>query len=172
MSQERAVERVEALLTSMRQPHELVVCEVEEHAFGWLVFWNSAQYARTRDPRDCLVGGGPYLVDRDDGSVHHIPVTTWVSEGWEELYLRQVKEVRTPDPLASSVRELVDSAGMLAAMRYLRKQAPRLSLQQARTYVMVVQDGAEPPQELVDLTHEEEACPPLAIETLAGPDRR
>ncbi|XIE81607.1 YrhB domain-containing protein [Streptomyces sp. SBR177] len=91
ISKERAVERVESLLATMQPAHELVVHEVKEHAWGWLVFWNSAQYARTRDLRDLLVGAGPYLVDRYDGSVHHIPVTTWVGEDWEELYLRQIK---------------------------------------------------------------------------------
>ncbi|MFJ7786683.1 YrhB domain-containing protein [Streptomyces albidoflavus] len=170
ISKERAVERVESLLATMRLAHELVVHEVKEHALGWLVFWNSAEYDRTRDLRDLLVGGGPYLVDRYDGSVHHIPVTTWVGEDWEELYLRQIKGVRAPDPLAASVLALMNSAGTVAAMHHLRKEAPRLSLQEARTYVMAVRNGAEPPHELADLTREEEVCPPLAIETVAGPD--
>ncbi|MFJ4342439.1 YrhB domain-containing protein [Streptomyces sp. NPDC088915] len=172
ISKERAVERVESLLATSGLPHEPVVHGVEEHAFGWLIVWDSAEYARTRDPRDSLVGGGPYLVDRYDGSVHHIPVTTWVGEGWEELYLRQVRGVRAPDPLAASVRALVDSAGTVAAMNHLRKRAPRLGLQEAKAYVMAVRDGSEPPHELADLTREEEVCPPLAIETLAGPDRQ
>ncbi|MGW8766108.1 hypothetical protein ACWGN5_26850 [Streptomyces sp. NPDC055815] len=45
-------------------------------------------------------------------------------------------------------------------------------LQEARTYVMAVRDGAEPPLELLNLTREEEVCPPLPIQTLAGPDRQ
>ncbi|MFL0026073.1 YrhB domain-containing protein [Streptomyces sp. NBUL23] len=168
---ERAVERVESLPATMRLAHELVVHEVKEHPLGWLVFWNSAEYARTRNLRDFLVGGGPYLVDRYDGSVHHIPVTTWVGEDWEELYLRQIKGERAPDRLAASVLALMNSAGMVAAMRHLRKEAPRLSLQEARTYVMAVRNGAETPPELAYLPREEEVCPPLAIETVAGPNR-
>lgn len=176
ISKERAVELVKSLLAAERLTwagpvRELVVCDVEEHAVGWLVFWNSAEYARTRDPRDNLVGSGPYLVDRHDGSIHHVPATTWIAEDWEELYLRQIKGVRAPDPLAASVRALVNSAGVVAAMSHLRKQAPRLSLQEARTYVMAVRDGAEPSEQLANLTREEENCPPLAIETLAGPDQ-
>ncbi|MFF5706592.1 YrhB domain-containing protein [Streptomyces sp. NPDC012794] len=115
ISKERVVERVDSLLVAMRLTHELVVHEVKEHALGWLVFWNSAEYARSRDLRDLLVGGGPYLVDRYDGSVHHIPVTTWVGGDWEELYLRQIKGVRAPDPLAASVLALMNSAGAVAA---------------------------------------------------------
>ncbi|MFI1441614.1 YrhB domain-containing protein [Streptomyces fructofermentans] len=173
ISKERAVELVESLLAAERLTWagpvcELAVYDVEEHAVGWLVFWNSAEYVRTGDLRDNLVGGGPYLVDRYDGSIHHIPVTTWMAVDWAELYLRQVKGVRAPDPLAASVRELVQSAGVVAAMSHLRKQAPRLSLQEARAYVTAVRDGAEPSEELADLTREMEKCPPLSIETLAG----
>lgn len=122
--------------------------------------------------RQSLVGGGPYLVDRHDGSIHFVPVTTWLTEDWEELYLRQVKGVRTPDPLVSAVRSLVLSVGVVAAMSHLRKQAPRLSLQEAKAYVLDLRDGAEPSQELVDLTREPERCPPLPIRTLVGPVRR
>lgn len=107
---------------------------MEEHAVGWLVFWNSAEYARTRDVRDSLVGSGPYLVDRHDGSIHHIPAITWMAENREELYLQRIKGIRPPDPLASSVGALMRSAGVVAAMSYLRKQAPRLSLRDARAY--------------------------------------
>ncbi|GAA1393650.1 hypothetical protein GCM10009639_26950 [Kitasatospora putterlickiae] len=46
---------------------------VEKHSVGWAVFWNSAEYALTRDWRHCLIGSGPYLVDLQDGSIHHIP---------------------------------------------------------------------------------------------------
>jgi hypothetical protein len=176
ISKERAVELVESLLATERpawagRPRELAVHRVEEHAVGWLVFWNSAEFARTRDRRDCLIGSGPYLVDRHDGSIHHIPTTTWVAEDWQELYLRQIKGVRMPDPLLSSVRALVNSAGVVAAMSHLRKHAPRLSPHQARAYVTAIQAGAEPPEELANLTSEAESCPPLAIETLAGPVR-
>lgn len=174
ISKERAVELVESLIAAERltwagPAQALAVYRVEEHAVGWLVFWNSAEYVRTRDPRTNLVGSGPYLVDRYDGSIHHIPATTWTTDGWEDLYLRQIKGVRAPDPLAASVRALVKSAGVVSAMSHLRKQAPRLGLQEARIYVMAVRDGAEPSEELAILTKEEEICPPLPIETLTGP---
>ncbi|MGW2373007.1 hypothetical protein [Kitasatospora sp. NPDC001683] len=116
-----------------------------------------------------LVGSGPYLVDGHDGSIHPVPATTWIAEDWEELYLRQIKGARTPDPLVSTVRALVGSAGAVAAMSHLLKQVPRLSLQEARAYVRAIQDGAEPSDELANLTREAQSCPPLPITTLAGP---
>ncbi|WP_422070578.1 YrhB domain-containing protein [Streptomyces orinoci] len=59
---------------------------MKEHALGWLVIRQSVEYIRSRDPEKMLVGRGPYPVDRQDGSIHHIPVTTYVAGGWEEFY--------------------------------------------------------------------------------------
>jgi len=171
---ERAVELVESFLARERLTWpwrgpvpELAVYCVEEHTVGWLVFWSTAEYARTRDVRTTLIG--QYLVDRHDGSIHHVPAAGWLDEGWEEDYLLQTKGIRPPDPLASAVRALVHSAGVVAAMSHLRKQAPRLSLQEAKAYVTTVRDGAEPPEELASLTRKEKKWPPLPIETLAAP---
>jgi hypothetical protein len=116
------------------------------------------------------VGGHSHnLVDRHDGSIHYVPAVWWEEEGWEEQYLMQIKGIRLPDPLASAVRALVHSAGVVAATSHLRKRAPRLSLQEAKAYVTTVRDGAEPPEELASLTRPEPKWPPLPIETLAGP---
>ncbi|MFJ2771026.1 YrhB domain-containing protein [Streptomyces sp. NPDC087300] len=178
VTRERAVELVEAQPARERQeshpaarPPEVAVDDVEEHALGWLVHCQSVAYIRSRRFEDMLVGQGPYLVDRLDGSIHHIPVTTHVGENWEALYLEQVRGVRPPDPLLTAVRALVDSEGTTAAMRHLRKHAPALRPQQAKAYVTAVRDGGEPPEELVSLTRKPDPCPPLGIETLAGPVR-
>lgn len=167
---------VKALLSRQRQESpwmarlpELAVCDVREHALGWLLVWQSVEYIRSRDIGKMLVGHGPYLVDRQDGSIHHIPATTYVADAWEDLYLQQIKGVRPPDPLVAAVEALVHSEGTMAAMRHLRKQAPLLGLQQAKAYVMALRDGDEPPEELVDLTRTPQTCPPLTISTLAGP---
>ncbi|GLW96552.1 hypothetical protein Misp02_06390 [Microtetraspora sp. NBRC 16547] len=179
VTKERAVELVEALLSRERQESpwmarlpELAVLDVEEHSLGWLVFWQLVDYIRSCAHEQMLVGHGPYLVNRQDESIHHIPVTTYVREDWEELYLRQVKGIRPPDPLVATVRELLRSEGTMAAIRHLRKQAPQPGLREAKAYVMAIRDGAEPPEELADLTQKQETCPPLSIETLAGPTRQ
>ncbi|MBB4715138.1 hypothetical protein BJ965_005020 [Streptomyces luteogriseus] len=103
VTKERAVELVEALLSRERQESpwmarlpEAAVLDVKEHALGWLVTWQSVEYIRSRDIKKMLVGSGPYLVDRQDGSIHHIPVTTYVGESWEELYLQLVRGADRP----------------------------------------------------------------------------
>lgn len=176
ISKERAVELVESLLARERPTWawarlipDLAVYHVEERAVGWLVHWSSAEYARNPDRHTNLLGG-PYLVDREDGSIHFVPGTAW-TEDWEELYLWQVKGIRAPDALAAAVRRLADSVGTAPAMQHLRKQAPRMSLQEARAYVTIVRDGSEPPEELASLTREPGPWDPGTIETLAGPVR-
>ncbi len=175
ISKERAVELVESFLATElpTQPWRGSaptpdVYHVQERAVGWLVFWRSAEQARSREVRGSFVGGH-YLVDRHDGSIHYVPAVWWEDEGWEEQYLLQTKGIRPPDPLASAVRSLIHSAGVVAAMSHLRKQAPRLNPQEAKAYITTVQDGAEPPEELASLTRTEPKWPPLPIETLAGP---
>ncbi|AJE40795.1 YrhB domain-containing protein [Streptomyces nodosus] len=175
ISKERAVQLVEELLSKEQQGSpwlpEVAVHHVKKHAFGWLFVCQSVEYVRSGDPAHLLVGSGPYLVDGQDGSIHHIPVTTYHHEDWEQLYLQQIKGVRPPDPLLAAVRTLVRHDGTVAALRHLRGQAPRLTPGQAKAYVVALRNGAEPPEELVRLTREEERCPPLPIETLAGPVR-
>ncbi|MFI5648873.1 YrhB domain-containing protein [Kitasatospora sp. NPDC051705] len=173
ISEERAVELVESLLADERPTwagplSEPVVCEMEEHAVGWLVLWNSAQYARTRDPRDSLAGSGPYLVDRHDGSIHHVPATA-MGGGWEELYLRQLRGATPSDPLVIALQELLRSSGPTAAMRHLRRQAPLLGLQDVRAFVPAVSRGVPPSDALVRLTWQREAGSLPDIETLTGP---
>ncbi|MEV6181827.1 hypothetical protein [Streptomyces sp. NPDC052015] len=175
ISKVRAVELVESFLARelptrpWRGPAPTPdVYHVEERAVGRLVFWRSAEQVRGRGTGGSFVGGH-YLVDRHDGSIHHIPDAGWSEEDWEERYLLQTKGIRPPDPLASAVSTLVQFAGVVAAMSHLREQAPRLSLQEAQTYVTTVRDGAEPPEELASLTRKEPKWPSLPIETLAGP---
>ncbi|WP_329395292.1 hypothetical protein [Streptomyces melanogenes] len=175
ISEERAVELVESFLAAELPTWPWTgsaptpdIYHVEERAVGWLVFWRSAEQARARDVRGSFVGGH-YLVNRNDGSIHYVPAVWWEEEGWEEQYLLQTKGIRRPDPLAAAVRALVHSAGVVAAMSHLRREAPRLSLKQAKVYVTSVQDGAEPPEELASLTRKEPKWPLLPIETLAGP---
>lgn len=175
ISEERAVELVESFLAAELPTWPWTgsaptpdIYHVEERAVGWLVFWRSAEQVRARDAGGSFVGGH-YLVDRHDGSIHYVPAVWWEEEGWEEQYLLQTKGIRRPDPLAAAVRALVHSAGVVAAMSHLRREAPRLSLKQAKGYVTGVQDGAEPPEELASLTRKEPKWPLLPIETLAGP---
>ncbi|MFJ3792177.1 hypothetical protein [Kitasatospora sp. NPDC090091] len=175
ISEERAVELVNALLVRelptwewARLIPELVVYAVEERSVGWLAYWTSPEAARDPARRGTL-HGGPYLVDREDGSIHWVPGIDW-HDDWEERYLRDVKGIAVPDPLAAEVRRLAASAGAAAAMHHLRREAPRIGLQEARAYVTIVRDGSEPPEELAALTRKPRRWgEPDPIETLAGP---
>jgi hypothetical protein len=169
ITRQRAVELAEALLAEQRgqQPTlpELAVCGVREHVFGWLVYWQSADYLRSRDSGKMLIGHGPYLVDGEDGSIHHIPVTVFDGT-WEEPYLEHVRGVKPPDPLLTTIQDMVSRDGAMAALRHLRKQAPQLGLQDAKRYIDAVRNGDLPAEDLLSRT-----SPPsvLPIETLTGP---
>ncbi|MCO8271203.1 YrhB family protein [Actinoplanes sp. TRM 88003] len=123
-----AVARVEEVLAEerRRQSHlpELGVSLVEEHEFGWIVHWQSAAYLGTGDFRQSLVGGGPYLVDGEDGSVHRIPAHAFRPGRWEEQYRQRIRGVVPPDPLAAAVRLTALGPGRTSAIRRLRKQYP------------------------------------------------
>lgn len=174
ITRERAVELVEAQLAveerdrKMAYP-EVAVSGVEEHVLGWLVVWQSVDYLRTRDCGKMLIGNGPYLVDRHDGSIHHIPVTTYVSEGWEELYLEQVRGVKLPDPLPSAVRDLLASDGFMAALRHLRSRAPQLTILEAKAYADALRNGDDPPEELTERTRPRPREFVFGIEAITGP---
>ncbi|MFB7469508.1 hypothetical protein [Kitasatospora sp. NPDC056184] len=187
IDKERAIGLVESYLAGDRpaeQWHgpvpELAVHAVEEYEVGWLVFWGPAAAARAGDGNgdgngngDGIgrpVGGNSHvLVDRHDGSLHYVPDAWWQAEEWEDHYLLQTKGARRPDPLAAEVRELLRSAGTVAAMRHLRRKAPGLGLPEAKAYLASVRDGAEPPEELAALTRKERTRPLWPVETLAGP---
>ncbi|MFF7454726.1 hypothetical protein [Kitasatospora sp. NPDC008115] len=168
IDKERAVGLVESYLAgdlSEGTRPERAVYAVEEYEVGWLVFWGPVRSARDR-----IVGGNSHvLVDREDGSLHYVAEAWWQEEGWEDHYLLQTKGVRRPDPLAAEVRGLLRSDGAVAAMRHLRRRAPRLGLVEARAYLAAVRDGAEPPEELAGLTRKERTTPYWPVDTLAGP---
>ncbi|WP_405725409.1 YrhB family protein [Streptomyces sp. NBC_01537] len=149
-----------------RWTQDLQVSGTEEHPLGWLVFCQSAEYIRTRDPGHMLGGLGPFLVDAVDGSLHLIPVTTYVSDAWQDLYRYDVKGLSRPDPVAGMVRTVLDAQGTVAAMRELRRQAPGMSIGQAREYVTALASHQTPSAELAALTQPPKVCPPLPITTL------
>ncbi|SBT40432.1 YrhB domain-containing protein [Micromonospora auratinigra] len=179
VTKEQAVALVTALLAEERRTgrlgpaiEELAVLDVERHPLGWLVFWQSARYVRTRDVRDMLIGQGPYLVDGEDGSIHHVPVTKLMTDDWEIRYRWQVRGEPRPDPVRDDVRAVLRDEGSLPAMRHLRRRCPALSPFDARAYVYALRDGGEPPADLVRRTRppgEEDRMP--VTQRRAGPCR-
>ncbi|AGL15124.1 YrhB domain-containing protein [Actinoplanes sp. N902-109] len=139
--EQRAVELVTELLAS--RSSALGIAAVEEHELGWLVHLQSTEYSRTGDLLDQVIGQGPWLVDRDNGGVHEIPVVTYGGD-WARLYRTQIKGIQPPDPLLPAVRETLAAGGTAAAVRYVRERAPQVPLPAAKAYVDAVRAGAEP----------------------------
>ncbi|MER8119835.1 YrhB domain-containing protein [Streptomyces sp. NPDC094031] len=148
-----------------------VVTGVEEHELVWIVRWQSEAFARTGDPGDMLVGSGPYLVDRVDGSLHSIGVLSAKGGEWEDDYRARVRglPVRTAvDDLHDEIRELGAARSRMHAVRALRRRLPVLSPAQAVAYTDALLGGA-PPAHLVALAAgrlTEPICPVLAVRTL------
>ncbi|PBC75761.1 immunity protein 35 of polymorphic toxin system [Streptomyces sp. TLI_235] len=178
ITKEHAVELVESELARERETDPwmarqpaFAVYRVEERAVGWLVFWESVVWMRSRDRRDTCGVGGPYLVDRQDGSLHFIRATS-LGEDWETFYRRRIRGGTDDDPLVVEIRGLLQSAGPVAAMRQLRRLVPRLGIGEAKAYVAAVAQGVRPPAELVQLTWPDDPWLSADIMTVTGPAGR
>ncbi|MFC8920440.1 YrhB domain-containing protein [Streptomyces sp. NPDC057116] len=130
-----------------RDPRRLAVVAAEPHELAWIVSWTSREYLHTGDSACALVGNGPYLVDRVDGSLHRIGVLSAREGAWEADYRRRVRGevVRTAvDDLHDEVRAVALARGRPHAMRILRRGVPALSLPQAVEYVTALLGGSLP----------------------------
>lgn len=152
-------------------PIRTTVLQVEEHELVWKVYWQSEEYARTRDPATMLVGHGPYLVDRIDGGLHVIGVVSAIEGAWETDYRVRVRgqAVHTPvDDLHDEMREAAAVRGRMQAVRILRQRLPMLSPSQALEYVSALLH-ADAPAHLVAIAVEQLIEPMntvLAVKTI------
>ncbi|MFD8323332.1 YrhB domain-containing protein [Kitasatospora purpeofusca] len=153
-------------------PGRLVVSDVEEHELVWIVSYQTAEYLRTRDPRQLLGGNGPYLVDRVDGGLHALGSASDVNGGaWEDDYRRRIRKELTcaaVDDLHEELRRATAEQGRIIAMRLLRQRVPSLTHAQVVEYVTALRAGAVP-DHLVAAAREE-LVPPVhpadAVETI------
>ncbi|WP_328390969.1 YrhB domain-containing protein [Streptomyces sp. NBC_00400] len=185
MEREAAVRLVEEELDREHQkwsalgvdPVRTTVLRVAEHELVWKVYWQSEEYARTRNPAAMLIGHGPYLVDRIDGGLHRIGVRSERSGAWEADYRARIRgmRVRTAvDDLHDELCELAAAGGRLQAVRILRQRLAMLSPGQALDYVNALL-GGEPPPRLVALAVGqlvEPIDPVCAVQTLRRGGRR
>jgi len=69
-----AVTRARTYVSTLHWPgvEEMVLYEhaVLERPFGWIFFYNSRAFIESGRPEDAVIGNGPVVVDRRDGSVH------------------------------------------------------------------------------------------------------
>ncbi|MGH4033506.1 YrhB domain-containing protein [Actinomycetota bacterium Odt1-20B] len=147
-----------------------VLC-VEEHELVWKVYWQSEEYARTRNTEAMFVGHGPYLVDRLDGGLHSIGAAAEMDGAWEVDYRVRIRglTVRTAvDELHEEIREIAAVHGRMRALRILRQRLPKLSPPQALEYVRAL-PHAEVPAHLAAVAVEalvEPVDPVLAVKTI------
>ena len=61
-----------AKLTELGYDDTVAIAEAKtlERDFGWVFFWNNAEYLATKDFQKLVVGASPLIVDKRDGSVH------------------------------------------------------------------------------------------------------
>lgn len=63
---------VERLAAAAGDRFELLLGETKDVDQGWLFYFNSADFVRTRNPIDSLAGNGPLLV-LQNGQIHELP---------------------------------------------------------------------------------------------------
>jgi hypothetical protein len=146
IDREFAVHLVEAQL-ERESPGQMLVTHVEEHELAWIVSYQSAEYVRTGDPAQLLVGNGPFLVDRFDGGLHSIGVVSSVTEAWEADYRTRIRKMATRtavDDLHDEIRQMTATRGRIFAMHVLRQKVPALAHAEAIEYVNALQSGSAP----------------------------
>lgn len=78
MSQEKASEiarrELDRLAAAANDSFDLLLEETQLTDAGWLFFFNSSEFVRTRNSIDSLAGNGPLLV-MNDGQVRQLPST-------------------------------------------------------------------------------------------------
>ncbi|MGW6063001.1 YrhB domain-containing protein [Streptomyces sp. NPDC055189] len=146
VDREYAVRLVEAQL-ARESPEQSFATYVEEHELVWIVSYQSAEYARTGDFSQMLVGNETYLVDRVDGGLHWTGVLSLVSGEWEADYRTRIRGITTRtavDDLHDELRQATATRGRMAAMRLLRQKVPALAYAEVVAYVSALHSGAAP----------------------------
>ncbi|MBL3669337.1 hypothetical protein JL475_25800 [Streptomyces sp. M2CJ-2] len=161
-------------LSAGLRPIRMAVASVEEHELVWIVCWTSEEFVCTGRPESMLVGNGPYLVDRVDGSLHGIGVVSWATGVWEADYsvrVRGLTERTAVDDLYDEVRAVASTRGRVHAMHALHQRLPVLSLAETIAYVTALLEG-DAPEHLVEVATRELVPPPvsrvLAVHTIRG----
>lgn len=76
ITQDKAYEmariEVERLATEAGDHFALIPEETRTVDIGWVFFFNSSDFVRSRDPKDALAGNGPILVSHG-GQLRHLP---------------------------------------------------------------------------------------------------
>ncbi|MCF2525796.1 hypothetical protein [Yinghuangia soli] len=118
--------------------------EVEQHRFGWLVSYGS--HVPTDDRSPVAGGFGKYLVEYGSGRIFHVGGVPSMADDWEDDYVVRLQGRHVPDEFETAARAALAVGGRMAALRELRRMAPRLTITEAKSYVDVLEAGGEPPR--------------------------
>jgi Immunity protein 35 len=67
-----ARQRIDQLAQAAGDQFEILSDSTREIEQGWVFFFNTADFVRTRNPSSALAGNGPLLVTRE-GVIHELP---------------------------------------------------------------------------------------------------
>jgi hypothetical protein len=67
-----ARQRINQLAQAVGDQFEILSESTREIEQGWVFFFNTADFVRTRNPASALAGNGPILVTRE-GIIHELP---------------------------------------------------------------------------------------------------
>ncbi len=67
-----ARDRVDRFAQEAGYQFEILLDSTREIEQGWVFFYNTADFVRTKDPKFALAGNGPILVTRE-GTIHELP---------------------------------------------------------------------------------------------------
>ena len=73
---------------SKNHPSQIMEDATKEYDFGWVFFYQSVQYLKTKEFFGGLVGNAPLIVDRDNGTLH-VTGTIESPEFYVEKYRRE-----------------------------------------------------------------------------------
>ena len=90
LTYEQALEKAKAFLATIETSPgvvlEIIEPSVEDHGFGWIFPYNTAEYLRTGTLQSALVGTQPLLVDKRNGNV--MQTTSAGRDKWLAYYER------------------------------------------------------------------------------------
>ena len=108
---EQARELVEEELAPSRQWSDLdsplIIVSSTEYAWGWVFFYDSRKHQETGEFDDMLIGGGPYIVNRNNGSLHSTGSAKSIDEYIAEFESQLADGVQNPSPHKQHKRSLL-----------------------------------------------------------------
>jgi Immunity protein 35 len=148
----------------------MVITGIDQHPLGWLISFNSKQYAESGDRRDAWIGQGPYLVDGLDGSLHMVHMQ-FCSGGlkWEDQYRQKIRGEIPSRELDTEVRRLLGLGRRFDAFKAVRRAGDGLTPAEARRVLDALGAGLEPPEDLAARLPQPDRSY-RAISTYTGPN--